>query len=63
MIDPPHEQVKEAIATALNAGMKVMMITDDNEITVRAIANLIGNIPILNEYLHTGPLNMIDYYM
>ncbi|CAN5689267.1 calcium-translocating P-type ATPase, SERCA-type [soil metagenome] len=42
MIDPPHEQVKEAIATAFNAGMRVMMITGDNEITARAIANLIG---------------------
>ena len=42
MIDPPQEQVKEAIATAFNAGMRVMMITGDNEITARAIANLIG---------------------
>ena len=42
MIDPPHEQVKEAIATAFNAGMKVMMITGDNEVTARAIAGLIG---------------------
>lgn len=42
MIDPPHEQVKEAIATAFTAGMRVIMITGDNEITARAVANQIG---------------------
>lgn len=42
MIDPPHEQVKEAIATAFDAGMRVMMITGDNEITARAVANQVG---------------------
>ena len=42
MIDPPHEQVAEAIATAFGAGMKVIMITGDNEITAKAIANQIG---------------------
>jgi Ca2+-transporting ATPase len=34
--------VKEAIATAFNAGMKMIMITGDNEITAKAIASLIG---------------------
>ena len=42
MIDPPHEQVAEAIATAFEAGMRVIMITGDNEITAKAIANQIG---------------------
>lgn len=38
MIDPPHEEVKAAVQTAYAAGMKIFMITGDNEITARAIA-------------------------
>lgn len=38
MIDPPHDEVKAAIKTAYDAGMKVMMITGDNDLTARAIA-------------------------
>ncbi|UKJ06702.1 cation-translocating P-type ATPase [Solitalea lacus] len=42
MIDPPHEEVRQAIQTAYEAGMKIIMITGDNEITAKAIANLTG---------------------
>jgi Ca2+-transporting ATPase len=42
MIDPPHEQVKEALEMAFNAGMRVIMITGDNEITAQAVANQIA---------------------
>lgn len=42
MIDPPHEQVKEAVSTAFDAGIRVMMITGDNEITAKAVSNQIG---------------------
>lgn len=42
MVDPLHEQVKAAIQVAFEAGLKVIMITGDNEITARAIANQIG---------------------
>lgn len=38
MIDPPHEEVKAAVQMAYEAGMKVLMITGDNDITARAIA-------------------------
>ncbi|RYE02276.1 MAG: cation-transporting P-type ATPase [Sphingobacteriales bacterium] len=42
MIDPPHEGAAVAVSTAFDAGMKVFMITGDNEITARAIADRIG---------------------
>ncbi len=42
MFDPPHEEVREALASVFKAHMKVFMITGDNEITAKAIAKNIG---------------------
>jgi Ca2+-transporting ATPase len=42
MIDPPHEEVHEAIQSAYRAGLKVIMITGDNEVTARAIGEHVG---------------------
>ncbi len=42
MIDPPHLDVKEAIAKCNTAGIKVIMITGDNKITAAAIGKEIG---------------------
>ncbi|MBU0706069.1 cation-transporting P-type ATPase [Patescibacteria group bacterium] len=42
MIDPPRLGVKEAIERVYKGGMRVMMITGDNEITAKAIAERIG---------------------
>ncbi|CAG0961768.1 H+-transporting ATPase [Methanosarcinales archaeon] len=42
MIDPPREEVKEAIATCKQAGIKTIMITGDHEITGSTIAKDLG---------------------
>lgn len=42
MIDPPRIGVKEAIKSAYDASIRVMMITGDNAVTAKAIAESIG---------------------
>lgn len=42
MIDPPREDVGNAIRECIDLGIKVIMITGDYEVTARAIAEKIG---------------------
>ena len=42
IIDPPREEVPEAIATAKSAGIEVVMITGDAPLTALAVAKEIG---------------------
>ena len=46
MLDPPHKEVKAAIASVFKAHLKVFMITGDNEVTAKAISKNIG---LMNE--------------
>ncbi len=42
MMDPPREEVVEAIATCKRAGIKTVMITGDNKLTATAVGKTIG---------------------
>jgi len=42
MIDPPRAEVADAIRTCQQAGIRVIMITGDSELTAGAIAGMIG---------------------
>jgi Ca2+-transporting ATPase len=42
MMDPPRKGVKRALKQAGKAGIRVMMVTGDSDLTARAIANIIG---------------------
>ena len=41
-LDPPKEGVREAILQAKKAGIRVIMITGDNLLTARAVAEMVG---------------------
>ncbi len=42
MIDPPRDEVKQAVEQCQEAGIKVMIITGDHAITTKAVAKQIG---------------------
>ncbi len=42
MMDPPREEVIDAIATCKSAGIKTVMITGDNKITATAVGKTVG---------------------
>jgi magnesium-transporting ATPase (P-type) len=52
MMDPPREEVFQAIAQAKRAGVRVIMVTGDHQVTAVAIARRLGmvgggNVPVL----------------
>jgi calcium-translocating P-type ATPase len=62
MKDPPRIEVKEAINKAYKAGINVVMITGDNGITAKAIAQEVGIITDENQFhiIKGEDLNKID---
>ena len=42
MIDPPRKEIRQSIAECNEAGIRVVMVTGDNVVTARAIAEQIG---------------------
>ncbi len=60
MIDPPREDVKDAISLCKKAGIRVMMLTGDHALTARAVAQQIGLIEDDEVVLTNTDLDSID---
>jgi P-type Ca2+ transporter type 2C len=54
MIDPPREEVKQAVKEAKDAGIISVMITGDHKLTAQAIAKALGILSDENEKIITG---------
>lgn len=54
MMDPPREEVPEAIRRCKRAGIRVVMATGDHYLTGKAIANQIGIVNSMDEWVYTG---------
>ncbi|MDL2239673.1 calcium-translocating P-type ATPase, PMCA-type, partial [Bacteroidales bacterium OttesenSCG-928-K22] len=60
MIDPPREEVKEAVERCRQAGIKPVMITGDHKITAMAIAKSLGIMQEGDEALTGSDLDIIS---
>jgi Ca2+-transporting ATPase len=60
MIDPPREEVKEAISQCRQAGIKTVMITGDHQKTAEAIASQLGILDKHGMSLNGAQLQSLD---
>ncbi len=63
MIDPPREEVKEALCTCRKAGITVVMVTGDHKLTAVAVAkelNLLGENQERDQVLTGAELEKLD---
>lgn len=63
MIDPPRDEVKNAISICRNAGIRVVMITGDHKLTAIAVArelNLIGENDVETKVLTGAELDKLS---
>jgi len=54
MMDPPRDEVPEAIKRCKGAGIRVIMATGDHYLTGKAIAYKIGIVNSMDEWVYTG---------
>ncbi len=60
MIDPPREEVKDAIKLCKKAGIRVVMITGDHIITASAIGRQIGVIEDDSQAMEGAKINKLS---
>lgn len=54
IMDPPRQEVPQAVREAQGAGIRTIMITGDHAVTAQAIGNLIGLRAIEGKTIYTG---------